>query len=128
MDKRLEKIKQIFEKEYEKPDIFVWDDEDSQALEVINLVHFCIDNNKLLISFYSDVNPSVSAGVVNMLFHNKVKDFYLSGTIYPDIKNGEYVDMLFDEEADERYLQTIYEERKSAIDFAINAITYGPKQ
>ena len=128
MDKRLEKIKTILEKEYENPDIFVWDNDDLQALEMMHIVHFCIDNDKLLISFYSNISPFESAGIVLMLFNNKIKDFYLSGTIYLDIKNGEYIDMLFNEEADERYLQEIYEKRRDAINFAMRAITYGPKQ
>ncbi len=128
MDKRLEKIKKIFEKEYPESDIFVWDEEDWQAFEVMNLVNFCIDKDELLISFYSDVNPSISAGIINMLHWNKMKDFYLSGTIYPNIKNGEYVDMLFDEEADERYRQIIYEEIRDKIAFAQSAVTFGPKQ
>ena len=127
MDKRLEKIKTILEKEYENPDIFVWDNDDFQALEMMHIVHFCIDNDKLLISFYSNISPFESAGIVLMLFNNKI-NFYLSGTIYPDVKNGEYIDMLFNEEADERYLQEIYEKRRDAINFAMRAITYGPKQ
>ena len=128
MDKRLEKIKKVFEKEYEEPDIFVWDEEKWQAFEVMHLVHFCIDEDNLLMSFYSDVNPSISAGIVNMLHWNKIKDFYISENVYPNIKNGEYVDMLFDEEADERYRQTIYEEIRDKIVFAQSAITFGPKQ
>ena len=128
MDKRLEKIKIILEKEYETPDIFVWDSDELQALEMMHIVHFLIDSDELLISFYSDIGPFVAARIIQMLYNNKIKDFYLSGTIYPDIKNGEYIDMLFDDEADERYLQTIYEKRRDAIDFAMRAITYGPKQ
>ena len=129
MDKRLEKIKKIFEKEeYDKEDMFVWDEEDWQAFEILNLVNFCIQDDEVLISFYSNVHPSTSAGIINMLHWNKVKDFCISGTIYPDLKDGEYVDMLFDEEADARYLQTVYEKIRAQTDFAQSAVTVGSKQ
>ena len=123
------KIQKMMEFEFDKPEMIVYDEKDWQALQLPREVYFCIDKGELLVSFYSNINPSLAARHIDILHRHGLKDFYLSGNIYPNFnKKSEFQEMLFDDDADQKYYEDVYEDMKKKIDFMRMVPTAGTKQ
>lgn len=121
MDERLIQIKTIFEIELDmtEDDIFEFEDEKSgwATLELFQEVAFYIIGNRLAISFYSKAGPLFAAVTINTLHKYKIIDFDIYENMYPRFdQNGVFVEMLYGDDADQRYIQDLIEKNSSPED------------
>jgi len=119
----------MMEFEFDNPEMIVHDEKDWQALQFTWEVYFCIDKGELLVSFYSNINPALAGKYIDILHRYGLKGFSLSGNIYPKFnEKNEFEEMFFDDEADQKYHEDVYEDMKKKIDFIKMIPTAGMKQ
>jgi len=129
MDRRLKKIRTFIEKEFSKDDFFIWDEKKWEAVEVFNQVNFAVDKGEFMVSFYSGLDPVTVGWYIRVLHSYGITEFVIMENIYPKFNdNGEFEDMLFGDEADQKFRKDIYEDMKKKIDFIKMIPTAGMKQ
>jgi len=115
MNKKLKDIIDVFKKvDSDEKNYMIWDEQKIQAFEYDQSVHILAEDEDIIISFYSNCSPEYSANIIKKLYDEGIKDFCICENIYPDFdKEGEYKEMLFGDEADDRYIKEISEQYMS---------------
>ncbi len=131
MDRRLTKIKKYFSERFDEDCIIVDDQgKEFQNIDIPWVISIIVeDDKKLYLSFYSNLNPHTAALYTTGIYDMGISDFYISDNMYPLLDDkGEFVDMLFGEDADKEYYRSIYNGMKKDEEFALSAQTFGLKQ
>ncbi len=120
MDKRLEQIKEVFEKIYEEKDsvcvLGLDDDDDWHSVDVLQEVNFSIDQDRLCVSFYSNCRPTAAAIYIQELYSHGITDFEIyeaTFVIYNEEK--EEAETFFGEEAEHKYLECVVDSFLSSL-------------
>jgi hypothetical protein len=116
---KMKKIIDIFKKEVDGEDDSYWfadTDNDFQMFDYMDLVSVSFDppakNKKdtpVCLTFYSGCPPTFASFLTRVLYKNGVTDFEVMENQYPCFdENGHFKDMLYGDEADDKYEEGIY--------------------
>jgi hypothetical protein len=117
---KMKKVLDIFKKYIDSDESSYWyndkNDDKFQIFDYMDFVSITFDpvsknkkDNPVCFSFYSGCPPTFAAYLVRTLYKHGITDFEVLENQYPSFdENGVFKDMLFGDEADEKYEENIY--------------------
>jgi hypothetical protein len=105
MHEKLLEVIDLFDCEYDlgDDDLNVFENEDFCSVAYFGDIYFWMEGDTLALSFYSGTHPVAAAEYIRTLYEGGIDQFDIFENIHVVTKDGEYVEMLFGDEADKRY-------------------------